>query len=105
MTIEELAHITGTTIDVEYTHATRTFTARLKSVDVVTGDRMLRGEFGSGTSPDAALLDYATKLAGQRIRVRDYPVRSADDTSRPDEYPVPKTLAHDVPKTVSLRGS
>lgn len=94
MTIEELAHITKTRIDIAYVPESRSFSAGLADLRVV-GNGVLTTDYGRGKTLDEALADYAKKLAGKTVRARDYAARPAGEPYPIDEYPVPATLKHE----------
>lgn len=70
MHLTEMAEFIGTEVVVDYQHAARRYTARLKDVETVegAGDGGVFGSaHGEGPSPEAAQRGLAKSLAGKRI--------------------------------------
>ncbi len=61
--------------------------ARFEDTEVM-GRGVLRGVYGEGPNPDAAIKDYASRIAGTRIAVKAY-------TDKRREFEVPNSLTYD----------
>lgn len=63
------------------------FYARFEDTEVMERG-LLRGIYGEGPNPDAAIQDYASRLAGTRIAVQAY-------TDKRREFDVPNNLSYE----------
>jgi hypothetical protein len=69
MHLLELAEVAGVEVEVDYFHAKRRYSARLKGAEVIEPghDGVLATVHGNGPSPEAAQRNYAKQIAGKRL--------------------------------------
>lgn len=86
VTLEQFAEIIGVDIELRrYAGQNGRWSAQLERTEVKDGGCLV-GAYGDGASPQSAMANYATRLAGQRIVVNAY-----SDNRR--EFNVPEDLA------------
>lgn len=85
MNIQEYADAINVEIQItRHVNKNNRWTAKFVGCEVMTNE-CLRGEYGTGMTPNVALLNYAEKIAGKRIALN----ASRDNRM---EFNVPKTL-------------
>jgi hypothetical protein len=86
MKLTEFAEVIDETLLITFSPSCQTWQARFEDSSLKNDaqDPFLRGEFGTGANPQAALADYVQKIRG-RILIFD----SADERAK---FNVPKTL-------------
>lgn len=85
MTLSELSEMMDVNLEVKYLpkRENRKWICRFDNTEV-KGDGVLIGKYGDGDSPDEAINDYATSIAGKTIVLNAYGNRK--------EFKVPASL-------------
>jgi len=71
MKIEELAHMLGKTLEVNWSESSKDFYSSISGLETLDGE-FLTSSAGNGDSPESAKKAYGRILAGKRIVINAY---------------------------------
>ncbi len=85
--IRDFCKITGQNIDIKYFSKRQVWSAKIEGAEIMDNGMLLGAHEESREGPEEAVINYARRIAGQRIAIKAY-------TDKRQEFDVPDKLTY-----------